>query len=1057
VREHISAGDHWQQFDGLGRFIIADYDHQRPFSSFLPGIAGLSGIPLWVFYVNRAQAVCCFGSEDKDHAILEFQTANNAYQHTGRGGFRTFLNHNRNGERWHREVFSPWNAVDVRRKMFIGTNEVEIQEVNARFGYQVNVLYFLLPNLPFGSLVRKVTIKNLSNQVLDLEVLDGLPAIVPYGISDGELKHIGRTIEAWMQVENIENQIPYYRIRATAGDTAEVHTIQAGNYALAFSEGDLLPAVADPSNIFGLDTSQEGAHLFKEQGLDTVFSKPQILEGRSLCAFFGASLMLKPGEEQTITSLYGFTLSLSLINSRLGARVSDGYIDQKLAEARGLTAELTKPLKTESSIETFDGYCRQTFLDNVIRGGYPLVLGGRHIYHVYSRKHGDIERDYNFFVIPPEYYSQGNGNYRDVNQNRRNDVFFVPAAGAFNIRLFMSLIQSDGYNPLVISSVTFSLQEDQVESLLKLVRHQEHLEEVLRREFTPGEVLEAAMKAETVPDLEDFFSRVFSLAESHIQAKHGEGFWIDHWTYNLDLLEAYLAVFPDKKTELLFYSDPLPFYDNAHVVQPREVRFVLSGGNPRQLTAVIEDPEKVSLIHSRGEQCWWARSDHGRGDIFYLPLCSKLVLLALIKFATRDPSGMGIQMEAGRPGWYDALNGLPGLFGSSMPETYELLRLVNFLLEVQGEDLKNVSLPVEAQILLEAIRGVPDDTEDMFALWEKMTDALESYRQSTRLGFDGEKIIVNIKPFLLIMRDSLKKGIETAHAFTGDVPPTYFIHEVTDYVLKHERDANGNSLIEVKAFKPIPLPAFLEGPVRLMKVLEREKVVDLAQAVKQSDLFDTKLSMYKINTSLQGQSYEIGRARAFTPGWLENESIWMHMAFKYLLELLNAGLYDAFFNALKDHLPPFMDSKTYGRSILENSSFIVSSEHPDRNLHGNGFVARLSGSTAEFLSMWVRMTAGERPFRLQGEQLVLHFHPTLPAWMFDDEDCFTFRFLDSCQITVHNPMRLDTYAEGVETEKITLHSGNELVTIDGSIIGSPYAERIRQGDFVSIELYLTMR
>jgi hypothetical protein len=45
---------------------------------------------------------------------------------------------------------------------------------------------------------------------------------------------------------------------------------------------------------------------------------------------------------------------------------------------------------------------------------------------------------------------------------------------------------------------------------------------------------------------------------------------------------------------------------------------------------------------------------------------------------------MGIEMEAGRPGWYDALNGLPGLFGSSMPETYELLRLVNFLLEKPG-------------------------------------------------------------------------------------------------------------------------------------------------------------------------------------------------------------------------------------------------------------------------------------------------------------------------------------------------------------------------------------
>ena len=60
-------------------------------------------------------------------------------------------------------------------------------------------------------------------------------------------------------------------------------------------------------------------------------------------------------------------------------------------------------------------------------------------------------------------------------------------------------------------------------------------------------------------------------------------------------------------------------------------------------------------------------------------LFAKLLCLALIKFATLDPLGMGIEMEAERPGWYDALNGLPGLFGSSMPETYELARLLDFL------------------------------------------------------------------------------------------------------------------------------------------------------------------------------------------------------------------------------------------------------------------------------------------------------------------------------------------------------------------------------------------
>jgi hypothetical protein len=123
--------------------------------------------------------------------------------------------------------------------------------------------------------------------------------------------------------------------------------------------------------------------------------------------------------------------------------------------------------------------------------------------------------------------------------------------------------------------------------------------------------------------------------------------------------------------------------------------------------------------------------------------------------------------------------------------------------------------------------------------------------------------------------------------------------------------------------------------------------------------------MVKVNAPLDSQSHAIGRARAFTPGWLENESIWLHMSFKYLLELLKAGLYEEYFEAFQAHLPAFMDPQVYGRSPLENSSFIVSSAHPDETLHGNGFVARLSGSTAEFLSMWVVMTAGLQPFQVE--------------------------------------------------------------------------------------------
>ena len=67
-------------FDENGRFVIADYQKKGTFSSFLPGIAGPMGVPVWCYYNNRGQAVCSFGAQDKDHAIMEFDSAHAAYK-----------------------------------------------------------------------------------------------------------------------------------------------------------------------------------------------------------------------------------------------------------------------------------------------------------------------------------------------------------------------------------------------------------------------------------------------------------------------------------------------------------------------------------------------------------------------------------------------------------------------------------------------------------------------------------------------------------------------------------------------------------------------------------------------------------------------------------------------------------------------------------------------------------------------------------------------------------------------------------------------------------------
>ncbi len=59
-------------------FVVEGYNWARPFSNFLPGIAGMWGVPIWVYWVSRAQAVSSVGVRDKDGQILEFQSFNQA-------------------------------------------------------------------------------------------------------------------------------------------------------------------------------------------------------------------------------------------------------------------------------------------------------------------------------------------------------------------------------------------------------------------------------------------------------------------------------------------------------------------------------------------------------------------------------------------------------------------------------------------------------------------------------------------------------------------------------------------------------------------------------------------------------------------------------------------------------------------------------------------------------------------------------------------------------------------------------------------------------------------
>lgn len=1062
-------------------FIIEQFDQAKPFSSFLPGLAGLKGIPMWTFYANRGQAVCSFGIRDKNSPIMEFSPANIMYQSVSMKGFRTFVKLE-GADTIYEPFQNAYPDSAARRTMRILANEIGIEEINEAKGLRTKVTYFHIPNDDYAALVRKVEITNITGEALRLEVLDGLPEILPYGVENAGYKEIGNLLRSWMEVDNLENGIPYYRNRSSTHDEAEISEVRSGHFYLSFDEqGSRIKPFADFELVFGSNTSLGYPEGFAGTPLAELAGRPQYCTNKVPCGFTGVTAELAPGESKQIYTLIGHFDSVERLNEKADSISSSAYIEQKQIEARELTENLTADIATKTSMPLFDAYSRQSYLDNFLRGGYPFIFeNGKEgfVIHLYSRKHGDPERDYNFFSLAPEYYSQGNGNFRDANQNRRSDIYFNPRVGTFNIKTFFSLMQADGYNPLGVEGTSFRVPESRAGELTDWLKgavadHREELQRLCLGKFTPGKLISYIAANNVTLNLgeEQFLTGVFSLAEQGIEAAFGEGYWSDHWTYNMDLVDSYLDIFPDRKDGLLYGETDYTYFDSPARVLPRSEKYVLNGEHVRQYGSLVHDEEKMQRFGVTAKSTNWLKTGHGNGEVYRTNLFVKLLSLSLVKFATLDPYGMGVEMEGNKPGWNDAMNGLPGLFGSGMSETFELKRIVKFVLEeALDSGTREVLVPEEIADLLHEVNGLLSrhlaGELDTFEYWDQSASAREGYRERIRFGISGAEQTVQLSTLVSIYKNMLRKidaGITEAISLGGGLTPTYFAFEAVEY--EPVLDEQGNAIIsgyglpkaKVKKFAARPLPHFLEGPARWMKTLENpEEAKEAYENIRRSDLFDQKLQMYKTSVSLNEESHEIGRIRAFTPGWLERESVFLHMSYKYLLALLKTGLKEQFFAEIQTSLIPFLDPAVYGRSTLENSSFIASSVNPDPEVHGRGFVARLSGSTAEFIGMWITMMAGKHVFRVQEGELQLHLNPSLPGWLFDAQGQVSFKFLGSTEVTYHNPEKRDTFGPQAATiSSITVHKNDgTTLRVDGSVIAGRLAEDIRSGNVKKLEIEL---
>ncbi len=1036
--------------DKQGRFVIDNYATRSPFASFLPGISGKTGIPIWSFYVNRGQAICSFGVEDKAHSIMEFCPAHQSYQRTGTLGYRTFL-------RVDGEYYEPFHKDAAPKTMYTGMNELEIEEKSAKYGVQTNVLYYILPGEKLGGMVRRVTVKNTGSAPKKVEILDGLPALIPFGVTIFSMQSAGQTTKAWMQVEDVESALPYYRVRVSMSDEAEVKEVTGGYfYFTVDADGNRLPVIVDPEVAFEYDLALTEAVGMQKHSLSDLLAKKQVAQNNVPTGLFGKEVTLAPGEEVTLYGICGQADSKELLNALVAKCDGKNYFDKKYAEAVSLTDDLCRAIHTKTADKTFDAYCKQIHLDNILRGGYPIVLGKDKVFYIYSRKHGDIERDYNWFVMSPEFYSQGNANFRDVNQNRRSDVRFYPYTGDLNIKLFYDLIQLDGCNPLSIERMTFTADKAKIADITACVKGdeaQKKLAEFLEKPFSPGSLMKFVGQENIQLDRtpEAFLDVAADASVANMNAAFGEGYWCDHWTYNLDLVESFLAIYPDKEKQLLFDDHSYTYFESKALVLPRSKRYVKTGRGIRQYRSIDAETKK-NVPFDR------ARVNYGKGDTFTTNLITKMAILALTKFTALDAYGMGIEMEGGKPGWYDALNGLPGIFGSSMCETYELARMLEFMIRELEKYGQAVEMPVEAVTLMNKATALLADYNagklDLFGYWDAVNTAKEAYRETITWGVDGKMETIAAADMLTVLKawDTFTQaGIARAIEYGKGICPSYFSYEMSDYT------ENGEE-ITARKFDVVPLPYFLEGPSRWLKLdapIERKK--DLYTRVRASGLFDKKLEMYKVNEDLSSASFELGRCKAFTPGWLENESVFLHMEYKYLLELLKSGLYEEFFKDIRTMFIPFLDEKVYGRSLLENCSFLASSANPNEHIHGQGFVARLSGSTAEFVNMWQLMFIGSNPFTVEDGKLALTLTPVVPDYLIGADKTVECTLLGNIAVTytLNKQAALIPGSYTVTGMDVTFADGTTKSVTGGKLVGAD-AEAVRDGKVTALKVAISL-
>jgi len=818
------------KIDGEDFYKIANYDKMNPFFMSI-----VSNSDHWMFVSSRGGLTA--GRRNPDNAMFPYYTDDKIHDSSDYTGSKTIfrIKSDKGFNLW--EPFSDryLNVYKIERNIYknIPGNKLIFEEINADLNLTFS--YCWLNSEKYG-FIKKSELTNNYESIREIEVLDGIQNILPFGIDQKFQNEYSTLADGYKKSELIsEFGIGVFSLSSIPSDKAEPsesllattvwsYGLKVNNYLLSsiqldnFRNGFELINEDDIKGNRGAFFINSFVKFNSGEKKDWIFTA-EINQDSSDLAFLcneiksNSSLkedVLKDVENgtETLIQLVGTADGLQLSSDKLVTSrhfantlfniMRGGIFDNSYEIDRNDYLEFIKTInsalydKYKEKISTLE---EKVFLNdlfffvNEISDNQLSRITNEYLPLTFSRRHGDPSRPWNRFSIELK-DKQNNkilnyqGNWRDIFQNWEALAESHPCYIESMITKFLNGSTVDGYNPYRVTRDGFEWE---------------------------------------APEPDQPWANI--------------GYWGDHQIiYLLKLLE--FSVNHDSKKILSLLNKETFTYLNV----PYRIK---------NYESLLNDPHNTIDYDFKLDQhihklCEKLGSDGKniltKEDIPYqVNLLEKLIVPLLSKLSNFIPGG-GIWMNTQRPEWNDANNALVG-YGVSMVTLYYMRRYVNFMIKILNTDeAKGTEISEEVKDFFDQLNKVFQSNVDLLKnqlsdkqrklILDGLGKAGSEFREkiySEGLSFNKKNISINeLIDFLKVVQKYIEHTIDANKREDG-LYHSYNLMSVKDDEIKITY-----------------LYEMLEGQVAVLSsgYLNSDQTLELLKSLRQSSLYREDQNSY---------------------------------------------------------------------------------------------------------------------------------------------------------------------------------------------------------------------